>query len=114
MNRTAKFLSKKFSSHLLIKILPFLFMLKVGNELLDGLYHLCLGKVFFCKDPFQLLKEAIHLIHLVASGLANNTQSLEPLHINLLTWNIELLVCLLSSRIRTEVYSRILQLRIEN
>ena len=83
-------------------------MLKVGDELLDSLYHLSLGEVLLGKDAFQLVKEPVHLILLVASGLANNAQSLEPLHIYLLTWNIKLLVCLFTSGVRTKINRRIL------
>ena len=54
--------------HLLIQILSLLLMLKVGNELLDGFYHLSLGEVLFLEDAFQLIEEPIHLSHFMASA----------------------------------------------
>ena len=61
MNRNARLLSKMFSSHLLIKILTLLFMLKIGNEFLYSLYHLSFGEVLFLEDAFQLIEEPIYL-----------------------------------------------------
>ena len=52
-SRIARGLLKMFSSHLLIQILPLLLMLKVGDELLDGIYHLSLGETFACSDTLS-------------------------------------------------------------
>lgn len=50
------------TSHLLIQILPLLFVLEIWYELLDGFHHLSFGEVILGKDGFKLLKEAIHFI----------------------------------------------------
>ena len=60
--RTARLLSKMFSSHLLIQILPLLLMLEVGDELLDGPYYIFFGEITLEK-VFQFIEEGIDLIH---------------------------------------------------
>ena len=64
-------------SHFLVKILPFLFMLKVGYEGLDGFHDLSLGEVVLGEDVFKLIKEGVHLFHAMTGGLLYHAQSLK-------------------------------------
>ena len=82
-------------------------MLKVRDELLDGINHLSLGEVLLCKDVFQFLKEAIHLSHFMTGSLTDHTQSLETLHIYLLTRDVELFVGFFARGIGCEIPYRI-------
>ena len=79
-------------------------MLEVGDEILDCLYYLSLGEGFVSEDGFELVEEAIHLAHLVTRGLLHNAQSLEALHVDLLAWDIELLIGFLASGVGLEVH----------
>lgn len=90
--------------HLLIQVLSLLLVLEIRDELLDGLNHLRLGKVFLLKYPFQPFEETIHFLKRVPRSLANHTQRLKSLHINLLSRHIELLVCLFTSGIRANLH----------
>ena len=97
--------------HLRIQVLPLLFVFEVRDELLDSFHHLGLGEVILGEDAFQLLKEAIHLAHLMAGSLFDNTESLKALHIYLLARDIELFVGFFTSGVAFEVNYRIIQLR---
>ena len=84
-------------------------MLEIRNKLLNGLYHLRLGKVLLLEDAFQLVEEPIHLCHFMASGLADYTQGCEALHINLLPRHIELFVGFFACGVALEVHRWVLR-----
>ena len=83
--------------HFLVQVLPFFFVLEVGDKALDCIYHLSFNEGFVCEDSFELIEESVHLAHLIASGLLHNAQRLETLHFYLLAWDVELLIGFLAS-----------------
>ena len=57
------------SLHLLIQILPLLFVLEVVDEFFNSVYHLSFGERRVGENGLQFLKEGVDLIHFVAGGL---------------------------------------------
>lgn len=107
--------NRGFSSsklHLLIQILSLLLVLKVRDELLYRFHHLSLGEVGIGEEGFQFAEEAIHLIHIMTCGLLHHAQSLETLHVDFLSGDVELLVGLLPCGVGGEINNRIFWLRV--
>ncbi len=78
-------------------------MLKVRDELLDGIDHPGLSEVVIGKDGFQFVEEGVHFGHFMASSLLHYSKGLEAVHIHLLTGDIELLIGLFASGIGLEI-----------
>ena len=85
--------------HLLIQILSLLLVLEIRDEALDGFDYIGLGEIIFVEDGFEVIKESVDLVHVMASSLFYDTESQETLHVYLLAGNVELFVGFLTGSV---------------
>ena len=94
--------------HFLIKVLTFLFMFEVGDELLDGSYYFFLGEGWLMENLLYLVKPGINFGHGAALGFLYHAQCTESIHIQFLTGDKEFFVGLLESSILLKINDRVI------